>query len=276
MSIGLAVGVITASSAFVVGLMLLVRTRFAPAGGYFRDTERASAAFGFIGAGFAILLGFVILLSFQRYSDAKSQSSDEASAVFHQYEVAALFQPAAKRIRLWGQLVCYGRAVVEKEWPAMKHGHRSELVDTWIERMEAEVPSALIATRGEETAFQQWFERSSARDDARRQRLLEARGSLPGLLWIMLILGAVAVVAFTLLLADPEERLLGQLFIAAAVSAVVVASLLAVSLLASPFQGGHGSVGPTGMRYTLTLIEEEASLLHDPLATPCDASGAPT
>jgi hypothetical protein len=30
------------------------------------------------------------------------------------------------------------------------------------------------------------------------------------------------------------------------------------------------------MRYTLTLIEEEASLLHDPLATPCDASGAPT
>ena len=92
----------------------------------------------------------------------------------------------------------------------------------------------------------------------------------------MLILGAVSVVAFALLLADPEERLLGQLFTAAAVSAVVVSSMLAVALLASPFQGGHGSVEPTGMRYTLALIEQEAALLHDPLATPCDANGAPT
>ena len=276
MNVWFAAGVIAGSVAFMVALMLLIRTRFAPEGGHFRDSDRASGVFGFAGAGFAILLGFVVLLSYGRYADAKSHAADEATAVFEQYEVAALFQPQAKRDRLWGQLVCYSRAVVEDEWPAMKHGGHSELVDTWIERREAEVPYAEIATRAEETAFSQWFDKASDRDNARRQRLLEANGGLPALLWIMLVLAAVSCVAFVLLYADPSERALGQAVFVGSVAAVIVSSLLAVALLSSPFQGGHGSVAPTDMRYTLKLVEAEAATLHDPLATPCDARGAAT
>jgi hypothetical protein len=274
-SIGLAIGVIAGSVAFMVALMLLVRSRLAPAGGHFRDSDRASGVFAFVGAGFAILLGFVILLSFEGYNGAKSHSEEEATAVFDQYEVAALFEPASKRNVLWGELVCYARAVIADEWPAMEHGGRSPLVDRWTERLESQVPSAEIATRAESLAYQQWFEEAAARDNARRQRLLEASGTLPALLWLMLIIGAVGVVGFVLLYADPGERALGQGCFAGGVTAIVVTSLLAVALLASPFQGGNGSIGPKGMRYTLRLIEEEAAQLHDPLATPCDAAGRP-
>jgi hypothetical protein len=84
------------------------------------------------------------------------------------------------------------------------------------------------------------------------------------------------VVGFVLLYADPDEHVLGQGLFAGGVTAVVVSSLLAVALLASPFQGGNGSIKPTGMRYTIELIQAEAELLHDPLATPCDAGGNPT
>jgi hypothetical protein len=275
-SIGLAVGVIAGSVAFVASLMLLIRGRVAPAGGHFRDSDRASGVFSFVGAGFAILLGFVILLSFEGYNGAKSHSEEEATAVFDQYEVAALFQPAPKRNALWGGLVCYARAVIADEWPAMEHGGRSALVDAWTERLETQVPSAEIANRAESLAYQQWFEKAGDRDNARRQRLLEASGTLPALLWLMLIIGAVGVVSFVLLYADPGERALGQAFFAGGVTAVVVTSLLAVALLASPFQGANGSIKPKGMRYTLRLIEEEAAQLHDPLATPCDTRGRPT
>jgi hypothetical protein len=275
-SIWLAAGVIAGSVAFVVALMLLIRARLAPPGGHFRDSDRASGVFAFVGAGFAILLGFVILLSFEGYTGAKSHSEEEAAAVFDQYEVAALFQPASKRNALWGDLVCYARAVIADEWPAMERGSRSELVDRWTERLEAQIPSAEIATRAESLAYQQWFEKAGDRDNARRLRLLEASGTLPALLWLMLIIGAVGVVGFVLLYADPGERVLGQAFFAGGVTAVVVTSLLAVALLASPFQGGDGSVQPKGMRYTLRLIEEEAAQLHDPLATPCDVGGRPT
>ena len=275
MSLGFAAGVIAGSVAFMVALMLLVRARLAPPGGHFASHDRAAAVFGFVGAGFAILLGFVVLLAFERYADAKSSATDEATAVFEQYQVAALFHPRAKRDRLWGELVCYGRSVIETEWPAMARGRSSVIVDTWVERMETEVPTAAIATRADETAFQQWFEKAGARDTARRQRIVEARGELPDLLWLMLIIGAVAVAAFTLLFSDPNERMLGQAVTAGSITAIVVASLLAVALLASPFGGGSGRVGPTEMRFTVALIAQEAGLLHDPLAAPCDAGGEP-
>ncbi len=276
MSIGVAIAVIAGSVVVSVAAMLFLRARLAPEGGHFRDSDRASGIFGFVGAGFAIVLGFVILLAFQGYSHANVQAEQEATAVFEQYQVASLLQPDSKRNLLGGELACYARAVVEDEWPAMKRGQRSTLVDTWIERLEAELPRAEIATMREGTAYKEWFEGMSARDDARRQRLLEANGSLPDLLWLMLIIAAVGVVGFVLLYADPAERALGQGAFIGTVTAIIVSSLLAVALLSSPFHGGSGSIGPRGMRYTITLIEDEAKLLKDPLATPCDARGNPT
>ena len=134
--------------------------------------------------------------------------------------------------------------------------------------MEGEVTRTKVISRGDEAAVTRWFEAASARDDARRQRLLDSRGTLPALLWIMLVIAAVSVALFVLLYADPSERALGQIAFAATVTAVMVSSLLAVALLSAPFQGGHGSVGPGDMRYTLTLIEEELGFLHHPTRCP--------
>ena len=92
---------------------------------------------------------------------------------------------------------------------------------------------------------------------------------------VIAAVAAVSCVAFVLLYADPAERVIGQAVFVASVTAVIVSSLLAVALLSAPFRGGHGSVGPTDMRYTLALVEAEAAALHDPLATPCDAHGVP-
>jgi amino acid transporter len=275
MSIWLAVLVIAGCVAGVVAAMLGLR-RVSPAGGHFRDSDRASGVFGFVGAGFAILLGFVVLLTFEGYKDAKERAEDEASAVFDQYEVAALFQPPARRIALRSTLVCYARSVVAEEWPAMKSGHVSPVVSDWLDRLEGLLPQSGLMTKAETVGYQSWFEKAGERDDARRERLLESRGTLPALLWVMLILGAVAIVGFVLLYADPGERAFGQAFFAAGVTSVVVTSLLAVALLASPFQGGNGSVQPNGMRFTLRLIEDEAARLHERLTPPCDLNGLPT
>jgi amino acid transporter len=275
MSIWLAVGVIAGCVAAMVVTMLVVR-RFAPAGGHFRDSDRASGVFGFVGAGFAILLGFVVLLTFEGYKDAKDRAEDEATAVFDQYEVAALFQPPARRIALRSTLVCYARAVIADEWPAMEDGRTSPVVSDWLDRLEGLLPRSGLMTKAETVAYQSWFEKAGERDNARRQRLLESRGTMPTLLWVMLILGAVCVVGFVMLYADPGERAFGQGFFAGGVTAVVVTSLLAVALLASPFQGGDGSVRPNGMRFTLRLIDDEAARLHERLTPPCDPSGRPT
>ena len=57
--------------------MLLVRRR-APEGSHFQDGDRAAGVFGVLAAGFAILLGFVIFLAFERYDAARSGAEQEA------------------------------------------------------------------------------------------------------------------------------------------------------------------------------------------------------
>jgi len=270
----LAALVIVASAGAIAGLMLLHR-RVAPAGGHFKDSDRASSVFGFLGAGFAILLGFVILLTFEGYRGAKEDAENEATAVFEQFQVSALFNPEPRRVRIQGELVCYARSVVGQEWPAMKHGDRSAVTDGWVEVLEREVPAADISTLRKNVAYQQWFSQTSARDNARRQRLLAASNGIPALLWVMLIIAAVAVVAFVLLYADPEERALGQVLFSGGVTAVIVTSLLAVSLLAAPFRNANGSIKPTSMRYTLQLIQDEVAQLGSPVSPRCDDEGRP-
>lgn len=274
MSPWLAAFVIAGSVAAIVGLMFVLR-RIAPAGGHFRDSDRASSVFSFLGAGFAIMLGFVVLLTFEGYRSAKQDAEDEATAVFEQFQVSPLIQPVSRRTRVQEQLVCYARSVVGTEWPAMANGERSPVTDHWIEALEREIPAANISTLGKNVAYQQWFNQTSVRDNARRQRLLAADSGLPALLWVMLIIAAVAVVAFVLLYADPEERVLGQALFSGGVTAVIVTSLLAVALLASPFQNGNGSVKPSSMRYTLQLIEEEVAQLGAPVSPRCDEDGRP-
>lgn len=190
--------------------------------------------------------------------------------------MAETIRPEARRNLLWGGLVCYGRSVKEAEWPAMKNGQMSPLVSMWIEHLElmiADVSVADLATNA--TAYTQWFEQASKRDEARRERLLEAEGGIPSLLWLMLTVAAACAVGFVLLYADPTERLVGQIALIVAPTAIVVASFLAVVLLSSPFLNGEGSVKPTAMSYTLELIAAEEALIKTPVTLPCDAKGNP-
>src|SRR5437588_9796516 len=79
-----------------------------------------------VGTSFAVLLAFLILAAFQTYTGAKSGAESEATAVLDMSRTAALFPPS-QRDRLRSNLVCYGRAVVNQEWPAMRHGDSSAL-----------------------------------------------------------------------------------------------------------------------------------------------------
>ncbi|HSP72966.1 MAG TPA: hypothetical protein VLN26_11390, partial [Gaiellaceae bacterium] len=86
---------------------------------------------------------------------------------------------------------------------------------------------------------------------------------------------AVAVVAFLLFLADPAERLAGQLLAAGGVTAVVVTTLLATAALAAPFADAGARVGPGAMRDTLRVIQDEVEQLGTPVSPRCDDEGRP-
>src|SRR5436305_747440 len=128
MSTAVGILIVLGAAALALAMVALVRHGGGPVlGNPTRGTPMAIVA----GTSNAVLLAFVILAAFQTYNSARAGAAAEADAVLDMARTAALF-PAAQRDRLPSDFVCYGRAVVNEEWPAMRNGHSSPLVDDWV------------------------------------------------------------------------------------------------------------------------------------------------
>ena len=271
MWLGLLVLVVAVAGAVTV--MLLVRQQ-APEGGYLVDTSRGSSVFGVLGTAFAVILAFVILLALQSFNTAKETAAREAVATTQLYRTTGVL-PDPTGVTLRGQLVCYGRAVIEDEWPIMASGRESARVQGWLDEMGLTVAALVPADAREATAYDQWFERDADRRDGRRGRLSEAQPFVPPFVWLVLVLAAVLVVGYMLLFADRRERAVVQGLMIGALTAVVVLGLLLVRHLDTPYDGDGGSIAPTEMRRTLALAEATRLLSSAPTVPPCDAAGVP-
>jgi hypothetical protein len=257
----------------MVALMLLVR-RGAPEGSRFKDGDRASGVFGVLSTGFALLLGFVVFLAFTKYDDSRSGAETEALVLVQQFETAQLMPPDV-RAQFSGELICYGRAVVEQEWPAMALGSETALVNPWAIALFRTLETAEPQAASEQSAFDAWLSQTSAREEARRDRVHAAEGIVPLPVWLVLFFSAALIFVYLLFFADSGESAVVQGMMAGTVTAVVVATLLVLAALNRPFQQDIGGLRPVAMQRSLTILGEARSTLQmdDPL--PCDADGAP-
>ena len=246
---------------------LLVRRR-APAGGWFSDAPRSAGTLSVIGTMFAVMLAFVILLALQSYQRAREGASVEAVAVSELHSVAGVFKPPVSD-RLQGRLVCYARAVIDDEWPAMSEGLSSDLAQSWIDELHRDFANTDPQGAREETAYAQWFDEQAQRRDGRRERLAEAAPFVPIPLWLVLSLGALLTIGYMVAQADQREGLLIQAIPIGFVTALMTAGLLVIFFLDHPYAETGGSIKPTEMHRTLTQIDQG-------LPAPCDERGRPT
>src|SRR5437868_8268746 len=114
---------------------------------------------------------------------------------------AALF-PAAQRDQLRSDFVCYGRAVVNEEWPAMRHGHSSPFVDHWVAAYRAEFGRLAVRSLREQAAFQDLLNEAVERTTGRQGRLTDATPTVPTPVWLGLLFAGCVAVALQLGMAD--------------------------------------------------------------------------
>ena len=256
-----------------VGVLLIVR-RQAPEDGWFQDSQHAAGAFTVTGTIFAVLVGFVFLLAFGSYSSARASSSDEAVAALSLDHVTERF-PAGERMKLQSDITCYGRAVVNDEWPAMA-AHRSSLVvDHWETRMDADFYGFEPHGALQEDAAQNWFTETDALRQARQERIAEAPRFVPGSIWVLLLLVGAAVIGFSMLFADRRELRSSQIALVIAVSTAVAASLLIVNFLDRPYGDHEGAIKPVAMRSTLDAMHRNLVAGGRSVDPACDAAGSP-
>jgi hypothetical protein len=263
--------IVVGATAFAVASILLVR-RQAPEGGYFTDGDRAAGVFGVLATGFSVLLGFLIFLAFESYDQSRVGAETEAVTVAQQVETAQLM-PEAVRQELTGQLVCYGRWVINEAWPRMEAGSFGDELNPWGVALFETFQSVEPGSASEEAAFGKWLDQTSDREAARQDRVHGAVGVIPTPLWIVLFFISAVIFVYMLFFADRGERAVVQGLLIGSVVAVITAMLLLLGFLDTPFHSDVGGLQPTAMERTLVIIDEATRAIGQEFTIPCDESG---
>jgi hypothetical protein len=215
----------------------------------------------------------VIFLAFTSYDQSRSGAEKEALVLAQQYETAQSFPVGVVRSRLTGELICYGRYVVNQEWPLMEGGKAGGTFNPWGLALFKTLKLAAPKTAVQMSAYDKWLDQTSDREEARRDRIHGATGIIPNSLWVVLFMLAGVVFAYVLFYADSAERARSQAMMVGSATAALALTLLAIHALDNPYRPGLGQVRPVAMQRSLGLVDEARAILHHTAPVPCDPAG---
>jgi hypothetical protein len=215
--------------------------------------EVAGFILAVVGVVYAVLLAFVVVVTWQQFEDARTATDTEAAQIAGVYRTSVAFRAGGTRMRR--ALTDYTRSVADDEWPQMAEHHReSRRTDVLLERVWATLEA--VRPRGERQApfYQEAVTRLVDTSELRRRRVLTSGTQLPVPVWVVLIAGAAISVGFTYFFG--VRSFLAQALMVGALAAITGLVLFLILSLDLPFTGDVG-VGPTPMR---EVAEEFAHL----------------
>ena len=243
--------ILLAGVAGAVLLQVLVH-RVVPAALRREHTVLGAAIFSVIGTTYAVLLAFMATTAWEQYSAAEALARHEADLIGNLYRVSHGFpEPAGSALR--DDLAAYLRRIVDVEWPAQIAGRAVPAAEPLLEHIGRTVLAVTPSDAGQSNVQQFLIDGMSEIATVRRDRRLATQGSIPDLVWMVLLSGGVLMVGFSFFLgaATPALHLL--------MTAVLVASgvlvLLLIVGLSSPF---HGAVTIAPDAYAGVLAEMSA------------------
>ncbi len=211
----------------------------------------AGFIYAVLGVAYAVLLGLVLIAVWEQWEAAKFTAHDEASEVAEVFWVAhRLPQPEGRHIQKLAR--SYAQVVVEEEWPLMEQGKASPKAWAILDDIRDSVQGLDPSTDAQQVLYDQGLERVHDLSDARRERLLEAQEGIPGILWVVLLIGGVVTVGFTYLFG--LENTTTHLLMVAALTLVISLALFTVAALNYPFSGDV-RIGPDSFEQVLGRFE---------------------
>ena len=236
-----------------VGAHYVVQRRF-DADMLAEHNEVAGYIYSAVAVTYAVVLGFVVVSAWEKYGQVQNYVSAEASAVLNlDHTVGALPQPQRRRIRTG--LLRYAHEVVEKEWPEMRNGTLALSAGGQLDGVAREIESFAPNCPGEQDAHLTALDEMRRIFDARRDRILASQRSVPPILWLALIAGAIATLGFTFLFGVRNRGV--QLLMTGVLAALIGIMFVVINEFDTPFQGAN-SIAPTGWLY----LEERASTME--------------
>ena len=208
--------------------------RFLPQLAHEEVNDVAGVILGVLAAIYGIVLAFVIVSLYDDFHKTASDVRVEASALSMVYQDTRGFAPSvAAHLKI--ELADYIQTVTGQEWQQMRNGRESERAWADVDALYA----TLQAYQPQSTSQRDWYQEALARVNnlvaARRERLNDAEEGIPPTFEVLLVGGALLVLAFTFLFGVRSARL--HAVMAIAVAALLGFNLLVALVLDFPFSG---------------------------------------
>ncbi|MEJ2863938.1 bestrophin-like domain [Actinomycetospora flava] len=218
----------------VTGLQVLVRRRW-PHLAEGEHNDVAGYLIAIVGVIYAVLLAFVVVVSWQQFSQASEIVGQEASALRGLYRESVAFPPEVRE-QVQADVRDYAVAVLTYEWPAMGRGEAGHQAVAVVLDRTAEHLAALPAdTPVREQYIAVEADRFAELVSFRSQRLDFVGQGLPGVLWVALVLGAVVTIAFGMIFGLRSTAL--HLFMTGSLAATIGVLLFVAIAIDQPFLG---------------------------------------
>lgn len=141
----------------------------------------------------------------QRFSQVSDTVSGEATAIASLWrDLGGYPEPLNGEMR--GILKGYTEQVIHEAWPQQRQGKVPREGVEWMDRLQARLYSFEPATRGQEIIHAETLSAFNALVQKRRQRLESVSAAIPGVLWCVLLPGAMGCMAICVLFHVESER----------------------------------------------------------------------
>ena len=208
------------------------------------------AVFGLI---YGVLLAFTIIIAWERFAETERNVMHEVTTLSEMWRDAQAFDSATGK-EIHKYLMAYADSVVRDEWPEMaargrEHTRtRSIYSQLWEQSYRLQPQSKL-----QEACLAEYLHDLNELSAARRLRILYSRTEIHSILWLILLVGAVPTIVYSLLFANQHAWV--QIIITAFIMLIVLLSLLVALSLQYPFTG-EVSITPEAFRDLLEAFHQ--------------------
>lgn len=247
-----ALGLVAVAEIYSIGLMLLFRTHMG-AERLALNNEVAGFKFAVVGVFYAVLLAFVVVAVWEDYRDTETAVRNEAKALSDLHQASyALPKDVGDTMR--NHLVSYAEQVRDIEWPAMAKGQASDRAARDLHNLGEAILLGKAEQLKDVALYHHVLNLLTLLNDNRNERLDSSDGTVPGVLWLVLIAGALITLGYPSFFGS--SNITAQVLMTAALAALVALTAFVAVVLDYPFTGD--------VRISRAPIEQSLSEMRQP------------
>lgn len=216
----------------ITGLLLI--RKFYPHSKCKHHNDIAGFIFATIGVIYAVLLAFIVVITWQDLDKAQDVTVNEANCIAALNRDATPL-PAEFRAELKNDLINYVTYIINEEWQMMATGKRSANVQKVQQELWELYAGFQPKNETQKIFFAESVKKLNQAAEMRRQRITSASTGIHPILYFVLIVGSFITIAFTMLFGT--ENLIPHLIMVSLLAGIIAITLFTVIVMDYPFTG---------------------------------------